>query len=60
MTTSLIAFELMIGMGVASAQNIEEGPPPILFTIATVFDGFNPELIEGANVMVEGNVITLV
>ncbi len=37
-----------------------EGPPPILFTNVDVFDGFGPELIEGANVLVEGNVITQV
>ena len=37
-----------------------EAPPPILFTNANVFDGFSPDLIEGANVLVEGNVITQV
>jgi imidazolonepropionase-like amidohydrolase len=37
-----------------------EGPPPILFTNVDVFDGFGPDLIEGANVLVEGNVITQV
>lgn len=42
---------------VAHAQ---EGPPPILFTNVDVFDGFGPDLIEDANVLVEGNVITQV
>ncbi len=60
LSTSLTAIGLIIGTGVAFAQDKEQGPPPILFTNATVFDGFNPELIEGANVLVEGNVITQV
>jgi len=38
----------------------EEKPQQILFTNANVFDGFSPDLIEGANVLVEGNVITQV
>lgn len=42
----------------AAAQ--DDAPPPILFTNANVFDGFSPDLIEGANVLVEGNVITQV
>jgi imidazolonepropionase-like amidohydrolase len=37
-----------------------DAPPQILFTNANVFDGFRPDLIEGANVLVEGNVITQV
>ena len=41
------------------AQEVE-GPPPILFTNVNVFDGFSPDLIMGANVLVEGNVITQV
>ncbi len=49
------------GGGTAStAAADEEAPPPILFTNANVFDGFGPDLIEGANVLVEGNVITQV
>jgi hypothetical protein len=35
-------------------------PQQILFTNASVFDGFAPDLIEGANVLVEDNVITQV
>ncbi len=47
--------------GVSSAALAQEdAPPPILFTNVNVFDGFAPELIEGANVLVEGNVITQV
>lgn len=42
----------------AVTANAQGAPDTILFTNATVFDGFNPELIEGANVLVEGNVIT--
>ncbi len=38
----------------------EEGPQQILFTNASVFDGFGPDLIQDANVLVEGNVITQV
>lgn len=37
-----------------------ESPPPILFTNVDVFDGFSPDLIMDANVLVEGNVITQV
>jgi imidazolonepropionase-like amidohydrolase len=51
---------LILSLGTAMAQAEEKGPPPILFTNVNVFDGFNPELIEGANVLVEGNVITQV
>lgn len=43
----------------ATAQE-EKKPTPILFTNADVFDGFSPDLIKGANVLVEGNVITQV
>lgn len=38
----------------------EDAPPPILFTNVNVFDGFGPDLIESAYVLVEGNVITQV
>ncbi len=49
------------GGSTAPAATAEaEAPPPILFTNVNVFDGFGPELIEGANVLVEGNVITKV
>ncbi|WP_425045218.1 amidohydrolase family protein [Primorskyibacter sp. S87] len=52
---------LAAGSGNAPAAAAEtEAPPPILFTNVNVFDGFGPELIEGANVLVEGNVITQV
>lgn len=44
----------------AYAQEEADAPPPILFTNVDVFDGFSPDLIEGANVLVEGNVITQV
>lgn len=44
----------------AFAQEEADAPPPILFTNVDVFDGFSPELIEDANVLVEGNVITQV
>lgn len=35
-------------------------PAQVLFTNVDVFDGFNPNLIENANVLIEGNVITRV
>ena len=44
----------------AIAGYAQVGPQQILFTNASVFDGFAPGLIEGANVLVEGNVITQV
>ena len=45
----------------SSAWAAEEKPKPqVLFTNASVFDGFAEDLIEGANVLVEGNVITQV
>ena len=45
-------------LNIAQAQ--EDAPTPILFTNVDVFDGFSPELIIDANVLVEGNVITQV
>jgi len=45
---------------VFAQQQEQTEPHRILFTNASVFDGFAPELIEGANVLVEGNVITQV
>ncbi len=53
------AAALVLTVGTAQAQE-SEAPPPILFTNVDVFDGFSPDLIEGANVLVEGNVITQV
>jgi imidazolonepropionase-like amidohydrolase len=44
-----------------NAWAAEEKPKPqVLFANASVFDGFAEDLIEGANVLVEGNVITQV
>ena len=51
----VLAFAPQAGM----AQK-DDAPPPILFTNVNVFDGFNPNLIMNANVLVEGNVITQV
>jgi len=49
-----------IVVSAAIAANAQDGPKQILFTNASVFDGFAENLIEGANVLVEGNVITQV
>ncbi len=51
----VLAFAPQAGM----AQK-DDAQPPILFTNVNVFDGFNPNLIMNANVLVEGNVITQV
>jgi imidazolonepropionase-like amidohydrolase len=51
---------LLLTLCAAVAHAQDDAPPPILFKNANVFDGFNPELIVGANVLVEGNVITQV
>jgi imidazolonepropionase-like amidohydrolase len=56
----LATATLLIGQGMALAQDQDQAPPPILFTNVDVFDGFGPGLIENANVLVEGNVITQV
>jgi imidazolonepropionase-like amidohydrolase len=53
---SLLALALVSPTGALA----EESPKQILFTNANVFDGFSESLIEGANVLVEGNVITQV
>ncbi len=62
MFAKIITAAAMVGLvaGSMSATMAQEtgAPPPILFTNANVFDGFGPDLIEGANVLVEGNVIT--
>jgi imidazolonepropionase-like amidohydrolase len=58
LSTTLAVGLLAFGPSAASAQ--DEKPQQILFTNANVFDGFSPDLIEGANVLVEGNVITQV
>ena len=49
-----------IVVSAAFAANAQDGPKQILFTNANVFDGLAENLIEGANVLVEGNVITQV
>ena len=49
-----------LGAPLTTTAQEAKTPPPILFTNVNVFDGFSPELIEGANVLVEGNVITKV
>jgi imidazolonepropionase-like amidohydrolase len=56
-TTFAAAAALALSANTALAQ---EDPPQILFTHANVFDGFNPDLIMDANVLVVGNVITVV
>ena len=44
-----------------NAWAAEEKPKPqVLFTNVNIFDGFSEDLIKGANVLVEGNVITTV
>jgi imidazolonepropionase-like amidohydrolase len=42
------------------ADKNSKPPTQVLFTKVDVFDGFNPNLIENANVLIEGNVITRV
>ncbi|MGI9401464.1 MAG: hypothetical protein ACR2O0_09435, partial [Rhizobiaceae bacterium] len=54
-----IAALLCAYVAVAIAQD-EKKPIQILFTNANVFDGFSPDLIKGANVLVEDNIITQV
>jgi len=59
--TYRLLMMLILASGTSIAQEAEkEEPNRILFTNASVFDGFAPSLIEGANVLVEGNVITQV
>ncbi|MEP1929745.1 MAG: amidohydrolase family protein, partial [Roseibium sp.] len=55
---AVASFVLTFAPSVGVAQG--EKPVQILFENANVFDGFSPDLIEGANVLVEGNVITQV
>ncbi len=51
-------FLLSIAMvGLVAPAFAQEGTP-ILFTNVNVFDGVNEELIENANVVVTGNLIT--
>lgn len=45
---------------VATAAWSQDAPMPILFTNVNVFDGVSPDLIENANVLVEGNLISAV
>ncbi len=56
---AVVAARLVFSPAFAQEQEQPE-PEQILFTNASVFDGFAPDLIEGANVLVEGNVITRV
>jgi imidazolonepropionase-like amidohydrolase len=51
---------IAILLSTAIAGYAQDGPQQILFTNASIFNGFDPDLIEGANVLVEGNVITQV
>lgn len=56
-------FQLIAALALsllASAAKPQDAPGSILFTNVNVFDGHSPELIENANVMVEGNLITAV
>jgi len=53
---TLAAVSLLI----ASAASAQEPDGPILFTNVNVFDGVNEALIENANVVVTGNLITAV
>jgi len=62
-STNILSTALVVGLLTLSplaALAQDEKPQQILFTNANVFDGFSPDLIEGANVLVEGNVITQV
>ena len=56
---AVASFVLAFAPHAGIAQE-DDAPPPILFTNVDVFDGFSPDLILGANVLVEGNVITQV
>lgn len=61
MSKTITATAVVAVLAIASpAASQENTPPPILFTNANVFDGFSPDLIMGANVLVEGNAITQV
>ncbi|WP_209599465.1 amidohydrolase family protein [Ruegeria sp. HKCCSP351] len=61
MSKTITATAVVAVLAIASpAASQDNTPPPILFTNANVFDGFSPDLIEGANVLVEGNAITQV
>ncbi|MFD0980340.1 metal-dependent hydrolase family protein [Tropicimonas aquimaris] len=53
---TLIASSLVLAASVAGAQ--EDPAGPILITNVNVFDGLNEELIENANVVIDGNLIT--
>ena len=55
----LVATLLAGGFGLTAFAQ-EEAREQILITNVSVFDGSAPDLIEGANVLVEGNVITQV
>lgn len=61
MSKTITATAVVAVLAIASpAASQENAPPPILFTNANVFDGFSPDLIMGAYVLVEGNAITQV
>ncbi len=53
----LMSFVFALATTMALAQ---DEPAQTLFTNVNVFDGVNDELLENANVLVEGNLITLV
>ena len=50
----------VIAAGLAGSQGLAQEARPILFTNVSVFDGVNEALIEDANVVVTGNLITAV
>ena len=57
---SVAGTVLVIVSATATIAQEEDAPPPVLFTNVDVFDGFSPDLIMDANVLVEGKVITQV
>ncbi len=59
-TVMVAAFAAMNAAASLAWAQTNDAPPPVLFTNVDVFDGFGPDLIKGANVLVEGNVITQV
>jgi len=59
LTGAIASIVLAFAPHVGVAQE-DDATPPILFTNVNVFDGFSPDLIMNANVLVEGNVITQV
>lgn len=59
-SASLISVVAALTISFSQVTSAQDAPRQVLFTNANVFDGFASDLISGANVLVEGNVITQV